>query len=131
MKNDTSMQGILLFWKSLLGLSDWTIKLKTDCYSSEMTLQNVVGETEWSESIKAACIRIRSEAEYGDRIVPYDAEKTLVHELLHLKFCLIGESGNDLQDRYVHQLIDDLARALVGAYRASPNPSTDEGDKNV
>lgn len=129
MKNSAYLQDRLLFWKSLLGLTDWTIVLKTDCYSSEMTLQNVVGETEWSESIRAACIRIMSEDEFGDRIVPYDAEKTLVHELLHLKFCLIGESGNDLQDRLLHQLIDDLARALVKAYRTMP--VTDEGGKDV
>ena len=45
--------------------------------------------------------------------VDFEDRKTLVHELLHLKFCLLGDSGNDLQDRYVHQLIDDLARAFV------------------
>ena len=48
--------------------------------------------------------------------VPYHPERTLIHELLHLKLCLLGESGNALQDRLAHQLIDDLADAL---YRAA------------
>ena len=85
-----------------------------------MTLQNCAGETEWTESIKSARISILGEQYYGQRIVPFDAEKTLVHELLHLKFVLLGQSGNDFQDRYVHQLIDDLARAFVDAERNKP-----------
>lgn len=114
---DTSMQDKLLYWQRVLGLTDWRIKLKTDCFMSELILQNAAGETEWSETIKTAYIRIISAEEYGERIVPFDPEKTLVHELLHLKFCLLGESGNKLQDRYIHQLIDDVARALVEAKR--------------
>ena len=114
---DTSMQDKLLYWQRVLGLTDWRIKLKTDCFMSELILQNAAGETEWSETIKTAYIRIISAEEYGERIVPFNPEKTLVHELLHLKFCLLGESGNNLQDRYIHQLIDDVARALVEAKR--------------
>lgn len=115
--NETNNEKLLAYWKDVLGLSDWAISLKTDCFSSDMLMQNCAGETEWTESIKSAVIRILNEKEYGDRIVPFDLEKTLVHELLHLKFCLLGESGNDLQDRYVHQLIDDMARAFIAAKR--------------
>ena len=100
-------------WKARLGLSDWVIHLNEDVLPSDMMMQNVAGETEWTESNKCAVIRIVREDCYGERIVPFNFEKTLIHELLHLKFCLLGESGNDLQDRYVHQLIDDLARAFV------------------
>lgn len=114
-----------VFWQNILGLTDWRIRLKTDCSPNEMTLSNCAGETEWTESIKTAYIRILSEKDYGERIVPFDPEKTLVHELLHIKFCLLGESGNDLQDRLVHQYIDDLARALVGTYRIA----TEGGNK--
>ena len=108
---------LLQYWKTVLGLQEWRIKLDTNCHSNEMLLQNCAGATEWTEPIKCARITILSPDEYGERIVPFDTEKTLVHELLHLKFALLGESGNDLQDRYVHQLIDDMARALVTAKR--------------
>lgn len=102
-------------WQDRLGLSDWRIKLYEECSPNDMVSMNVAGETEWTESNKTAAIRIISKKDYGNRIVPFNPEKTLVHELLHLKFCLIGESGNDLQDRVVHQLVDDMARALIDA----------------
>lgn len=109
------MGSMLKKWQKRLGLSDWTIVLKDNALPSEMTLPDVVGESEWTESVKSAVIRILREDCYGNRIRPYDYKETLIHELLHLKFCLLSESGNDLQDRYVHQLIDDLARAFVEA----------------
>ena len=106
---------LLDYWQNILGLTDWKIVLKDNCSHNEMQLRDVTGETEWEETGKCAVIRIISEKDYGDRILPFNFEKTLIHELLHLKFCLLGESGNDLQDRYVHQLIDDMARALFKA----------------
>lgn len=111
---------LLAEWKERLGLTEWRIKLVDNCKMEDMTLEGCAGCTDWSESIKTARIEILDPKFYGERIVPFDYEKTLVHELLHLKFCLLGESGNDLQDRYVHQLIDDLARAFVDAKRAEP-----------
>lgn len=111
------LEGVLRYWKGVLGLQDWVIKLDINCHSKEMLLPDCAGATEWTECIKSAWITILNPDEYGERIVPFDMEKTLVHELLHLKFCLLGESGNDFQDRYVHQLIDDMARALVAARR--------------
>lgn len=57
-------------------------------------------------------IRIINPELYGERIIPFDFEKTLVHELLHLKFCLL-ESDDELRNRVIHMLIEDMARALV------------------
>lgn len=39
--------------------------------------------------------------------------KTLVHELLHLKFSFWCQNEDDVGDRVMHQMIDDLARALT------------------
>lgn len=104
---------LLRKWQRILGLQDWQIKLIVDAIPDDMTLRDVDGEAIWTECKKTALIRILRQDCYGDRIVPYDFERILVHELLHLKLCLLGESGNELQDRYVHQLIDDLARAFA------------------
>lgn len=106
---------LLRKWQNILGLQEWTIKLIPDVIPDDMTLRDVDGEAIWTECKKTALIRILRQDCYGERIVPYDFERILIHELLHLKFCLLGESGNDLQDRYVHQLIDDLARAFAEA----------------
>lgn len=108
-------------WQERLGLHDWAITLKINCRQDEMELGEVAGETEWAESIKSASIKIISEKVYGERIVPYDFENILVHELLHLKFALIDQKitsyESDVAYQVRHQLIDDLARALVMAKR--------------
>ena len=104
-------------WQKRLGLQDWRIKLNDNCKPDEMAMQDVAGCTEWSESIKTARIEIIDPQYYGDRVVPFDYEKTLVHELLHLKTSLVSDGVDDLQARYMHQMIDDLARAFVDAKR--------------
>lgn len=104
-------------WQERLGLQEWRISLN-DCMSQkEMTDEGVDGCTEWQEVNKCARIEIMDPDEYGDCVIPFDYERILVHELLHLKLCLISETfGEDvLQERVAHQLIDDLARALVDA----------------
>ena len=108
---------LLSEWKRRLGLQDWRIKLLPKCKPDEMEMENVAGCTEWSEGVKTARIEIIDPGYYGNRIVPFDWEKTLVHELLHLKLALISDQVDALQERYMHQIIDDLARAYVDAKR--------------
>lgn len=100
-------------WKRKLCLREWRIKLLTHLRPEEMTMNDAAGCTEWSEAIKTARIEIINPACYGDRIVPFDFEKTLVHELLHLKFSFWCQNEDDIGDRVMHQMIDDLARALT------------------
>lgn len=100
-------------WKRKLCLQEWRIKLLTRLRPEEMTMDDVAGCTEWSESIKTARIEIINPACYGDRIVPFNFEKTLVHELLHLKFSFWCQDEYSVADRLMHQYIDDLARALT------------------
>ena len=104
-------------WKSILDLDDWTIKLNEDVSPNDMHLQGVAGECIWDEIHKAATINIINEKDYGDRILPFNKEKTLVHELLHIKFCMIDNSGNELFDKMLHQLIEDMAKALIRTKR--------------
>ena len=100
-------------WKRKLCLQEWRIRLKTHLHPEEMTMSDAVGCTEWSESIKTARIEIIDPAYYGDRIIPFNFEKTLVHELLHLKFSFWCQDEYSVADRLMHQMIDDLARALT------------------
>ena len=107
-------------WQTRLGLQDWRIKLQDGCKPEDMILENVSGATQWTESVKTAYIQILGEEYYPkDGVVGYDYEKTLVHELLHLKFSLVSSECDDLQERVMHQYIDDLARALVSAKRGT------------
>lgn len=92
---------------------EWRIKLVTHLLPEEISVSNATGCTDWSESIKTARIEIINPACYGDRIVPFNFEKTLVHELLHLKFSFWCQDEYSVADRLMHQYIDDLARALT------------------
>jgi hypothetical protein len=102
-------------WQERLFLTDWVIKVHINCAPQEMTIADVVGSNIWQEINKSSVIRILIPIYYGDRILKYCAEKTLVHELLHIKFCLFGESGNDLQDRIQHQNVEEMAKSLIMA----------------
>lgn len=108
---------MLEFWQDLLQLNDWKIVLLDNCSPNDMNNYAVQGENEWDEVHKSSVIRIIDKKDYGERIVPFDKEKTLVHELLHIKFGFLDNSGNSLQDRILHQIIDDMAKALVIAKR--------------
>lgn len=112
---------LLQEWVERLGLQEWRIKLKTDCKEADMRQRGSAGCVEFTECRKTAVIEIMAEEEYGDRIVAYDLEETLVHELLHLKFSLLDDSAyadpSFMPDRFVHQLLDDMARALICAKR--------------
>ena len=110
---------LLKEWQHRLGLDDWAMSLVTDLKADEMTISDTDGCASWTECNKSARIEILAESEYGERIRPYDFERILVHELLHLKTSLVSSNVDDLQERYMHQLIDDLARAFVDAKRHS------------
>ena len=107
-------------WKERLGLHEWRISLHDCVPLAEMSEENVTGWVDFQEVNKTARIEIMDPDEYGERVIPFDYERILVHELLHLKLCLISETfGADvMQERVAHQLIDDLARALVDAKRS-------------
>ena len=110
------MNELLKEWIDRLKLNDWVIELQENCSPDDMN--DCCGLTNWQEVNKSAIIKIIDPQYYGERIIPFDAEKTLVHELLHLKTCLISDTENELQERIMHQLIEDLARALVNAKRS-------------
>ena len=109
---------LLSEWVNRLGLQEWRIKLCPSCKPDDMT-KNSTGCTVWTEAIKVARIEILDPSFYGERITPFDFEKTLVHELLHIKTSLLSSECDQLQERIAHQLIDDLARAFVDAKRSN------------
>ena len=107
-------------WTTRLGLKDWLIILETNVKPDDMVLQDADGCINYTETTKAAQIQIIEPSLRKGGIRPFDFEETLVHELLHMKLCLLerGEDwDNKLQLRMLHVIIDDLARAMVDAKR--------------
>ena len=103
---------LLKYWQKILGLQDWIIDLRDNSIPSDFLEQGRAGEVEWQEVNKTAVIRILKSECYGKRIIPFNFEKTLIHELLHIKFYIFSESENELQIRLLHQLIEDFAKML-------------------
>ncbi len=118
MKKETQGEKLMREWQNRIGLQDWTIVLSDMRRPEDMAVQGVSGDVDWTEANKTAVIEILDPQFYGERIVPFDYEKTLVHELLHLKLSLVSDHVDDLQARYMHQIIDDFARAFVDAKRS-------------
>ncbi len=111
---------LLAEWRNRLGLQDWHIELNEGCRPEDMDMQNAEGCTTWVESTKTAVIDLLAPEFYPTNAVSrgVDYERTLVHELLHCKLSLIQDTENQTQNRFVHMLIDDLARAMVDAKRS-------------
>jgi len=102
-------------WIERLGLQDWAIILDTECHPAEMKLQGTLGCTSWEESTKSAFIQIVDPEKMEGLTRDFDFEEILVHELLHLKMTLLSTNGSEetVSDRVLHQLIDDIARAMI------------------
>ena len=106
-------------WQKRLGLQDWCLSMTTEMRPDHTRRPQDQGNTEYIESSKEADIQIVA-LQYLDRSYGRSPDDLyiLVHELLEIKLSLLRDSSESLQDRYVHQLIDDLARAFVDAERS-------------
>ena len=114
MNKRTNEAALLREWTERLGLTDWKIRLQLDMNQEELAAKDADGCTIFEESVKGAIIQIAKEDNDPMRLREYNFEETLVHELLHLKMCFLQtDNENNLQDRIVHQIIDDFARLLV------------------
>lgn len=120
---------LLGYWTDVLGLQEWNITLVTNCSPNDMTLSEVAGETEWNDTLRTAVIRIIDPKDWGERVVPFNPEKTLVHELLHFKFSALDESGDPLRDKLTHRLVEDFAKALTMVrLRGEKSNAAEEGE---
>ena len=102
-------------WQKILHLDDWFISLIYPCDKDKMP-ENSDGCVSYEEVLKAAEIKIINPEQRGESFYAFNFEETLVHELLHLKFCLLEQGDDwdkDLQLRILHQTIDDFSKILV------------------
>jgi len=106
-------EALLEEWVRTLGLEGWEIRLEPEATPYEMQLQDAEGETEWNETIRFATVRIlKEDCRPKDCGLPFDWERVLVHELLHIKFAFLWDREETLHNRVCHQVIEDLARAM-------------------
>lgn len=111
------MQKLLKYWQKKLDLMDWHITLRDNSPICNFINKDCQGETEWDTTHKVAIIRLIREEEYGNFTVPYIKEKTLIHELLHIKFGVLWDNNTDIQNDLLHQQIESLARTLYEVHK--------------
>ena len=116
---------LLKEWQERLGLMDWCISLKINVTQDDFESNvETAGETAWNNISKTAVVKIIDENLYGNgsnRIIVYDFERILVHELLHIKFNILQQEPFNYEttvfDEFQHQLIEDMAQAIIMAKR--------------
>lgn len=115
---------LLYEWQERLGLMEWCIVLRINVTQEDFEgSEPAAGQTDWENITKTGVIKIIDEKLYGGRIIGYDFERILVHELLHIKFNILQHEPTNYQeivfDEYQHQLIEDMAQALIMAKRGT------------
>jgi hypothetical protein len=115
-------------WQQRLRLADWDVKVALRP-ARDMQTANHMGQVSWDRNERVADIACVQPGEEPRGLMrPYDVEQTLVHELLHLHFCLFErtqpESSEHLDMEFA---INAIASALVSLKRAreiTPDGST-------
>jgi hypothetical protein len=106
---------LLKEWKRRLGLNDWSISLRPDCDPSDLG-EEQIGQVRYLNTNKHATIYILDK-KYLETPSYYDFERTLVHELLHVKVGIVYDNLDGVAQDLLHQHINDLSIALVAAKR--------------
>lgn len=111
----TEEKAIELFnkWVHTLCLENWDIKFQWRVRERDMNLKECCGCTTYLHCSRQAIVQMLDPVDFSNELFEYDYEKTLVHELLHIKMSNLDDTGDPLRDKLTHQIIDDLARAFV------------------
>jgi hemerythrin superfamily protein len=127
MKNPETIEqktALLNEWIRRIGLEKWTIYSTLDEIPSQMDNKDHAGEAEWHATEKIGYIRVLAKR-YHELDDKYDFERTLVHELLHLKFAVFWDNSEGFATSLLHQTIEKMASALVDAKRSGESIITE------
>ncbi len=113
-------------WQTTLGLRDWQVDVAW-ARTAEFGDLYTHGRCYWQDTARVARIRILSPVDVAaDAMPPYDPERILVHELLHLHFAEFAAEEEtpaaNAQERAIHA----LSVALVTLARG--NEESGDGD---
>lgn len=107
--NEAELKELCREWQSFLGLAHWRIDV---LFVRGVEIENNRAQIDYNYTGESALIRIRDPVDHHGYF-PFDAEQSLVHELLHVVFDIPAElAGKDI-GLPLEQRIDRLARVLV------------------
>lgn len=116
-------------WQNRLGIAHWDIDVEI---VRGVEIDGDRGRIDFTLENEHAVIRVKDIVDHhGYR--PFDAEQTLVHELVHILIAHMGEPivTNGAFDVYREVIVDRLARVLVAMKREAEKnnkPATHEED---
>ena len=102
-------------WVRILRLERWDIRIKIK-RAEDMHLEECAGENHFTTTSRQSLINLRDPVDWTNNDFEQDMELTLVHELLHISFTML-DTDNALRDKIQHQLLNDMAVALIRADR--------------
>lgn len=115
------LKRLLARWQRRLRLQDWDLDIQF-ARPGELDTEDASAEVHWQLKKRMATIKICApECFPRNRSRGQDIEYSIVHELLHLT--MIGFANHkegSVEDTLQEQCIDQIARALVEAYRRKP-----------
>lgn len=123
--NAEQLKLLLEHWTRLLGISDWTLEVRT-CQPHEMPegFGHCMGACRNNPESRRAEISLAFPATLGDRSLSCnecDVEATLVHELVHVVLDDAGVKPDEQPER----LVFTLERALTASGRLGPKIDLD------
>lgn len=91
----TEQEATRLFekWRKILHLEAWDIKFQWCVRGRDMNLQDCMGCTSFLHESHQAIVQMLDPVDFDNDLFSYDYEKTLVHELLHLRFSDLENSA--------------------------------------
>lgn len=122
--NQSQLEKLLEYWQPVLGIADWHIQVRIKRYYESPLNSENIGYSErnvYRRSVVTVMDSMDAGTVWRD---PFDAEQTLVHELLHIvtdRWSMLKEDAKDskLEGRNYEQAVDAIADALVAARRSS------------
>lgn len=108
-------------WKNILRLSDWEIAAELK-RAKDMSIEDVMGTCTHTLTKKIAHIEILNPRDYSPDVLDHDAERTVVHELLHCHFAPFEAKNKTPEDIAQEQAIHAISTALVELDRKLAKP---------
>lgn len=117
MRTEKTVDDLCQKWQALLRLRDWDIHV--ELFSArEFSEEDRQGEVFYDISTGQAIIHLLDVDAKLDTPFPYDLEKVLVHELLHLHFAIFEPEQEDkLRHDLWERTVERMAKTMLLLHR--------------
>ncbi|MBF1041752.1 MAG: hypothetical protein HXK92_08965 [Lachnospiraceae bacterium] len=126
MRTEKTVDDLCRKWQTLLRLRDWDIHV--ELFSArEFSEEDRQGEVFYDISTGQAIIHLLDVDAKLDTPFPYDLEKVLVHELLHLHFAIFEpEKEDSLRHDLWERTVEKMAQVMLRLHRQD---NTEDGGR--